>query len=537
MTALTDTIAVAPPAPATRDNKWIVAVAVTFGTLMGAIDSSIVNVALPHIRGTVGATVEQITAISTSFIIANVLVMPLTGFLGRMFGQKRVYMACLAIFIAGSAMCGTAHSLGALVFWRTIQGLGAGALQPTEQAILRQTFTKEEQGTAMALFAMAVMVGPAVGPTLGGYITDTYSWPWIFYINLPVGLLGLFMVWRFVHEPEDLVAANRAAAATLRSHIDWAGIGMLWLGLGTLQYLLEEGSRYDWFESGWMQLCAVTSFFSLSSFVIHELTTDYPVVDLRLFRDGAFASATVIGAMMFAMLIGSMFLLPVFMQELLGYSATQSGLTLMPRTLVMMAATPIVGKLYNRVHPGVLIAVGVLLFSLGSYQMSHITLQSGSRDLIWALGTTGVGFSCLFVPLNTAALGSIPRAKLQDATGLNSLMRQIGGSMGLTIFATLLTHAGVQARATVGAHVVPTLPLVHARLVGLEAAMVAQGRDAGTAHVMAVGSLTGEVARQAMVLAFEHVFLIQGIAFLAVLPLLFFLKVDRSAAPVDVDAH
>src|SRR5712691_13394490 len=236
-------------APRQPVNKWLVTISVTFGTLMGTIDSSIVNVATPHLRGAMGATVEEITWVTTGFVIANVIVMPLTAFVGRFFGQKRVYMFALALFVIGSAFCGLARSLPALVGFRLIQGLGAGALQPTEQAILRQTFPPKEQGMAMALFGVAVVLGPAFGPTLGGYIVDNYSWPWIFYINLPVGVLALFMVQRFVHEPEDIRVANLAAAEKQRKNLDWMGIALLAAGVATLQYVLEEGSRNDWFDS------------------------------------------------------------------------------------------------------------------------------------------------------------------------------------------------------------------------------------------------------------------------------------------------
>ena len=297
-------------APATRPkvNKWLVTVSITFGTLMGAIDASIVNVALPHIRGSVGATIEEITWISSGFALANVVVMPLTGFLGRLFGQKRVYMACLVLFLVGSALCGMARSLPALVIYRVLQGLGAGALQPTEQAILRQTFSPREQGMAMALFSIAVMIGPAVGPTLGGFIVDHYSWPMIFYINLPIGVLGLAMVASFVHEDPEIVAKNRELAEAQRAHVDWAGIALLSLGLSTLQYTLEEGPRNDWFSSRAVATCCAIAVVGLIAFVIRELTAKVPAVNIRLFRDRAFVSGTLIGALMFCMLMANMFL-------------------------------------------------------------------------------------------------------------------------------------------------------------------------------------------------------------------------------------
>ena len=266
-------------------NKWLVTLSVTFGTLMGAIDTSIVAVATPHLRGALDSTVEEMTWVTTGFVIATVVVMPLTAFLGRLFGQKRVYLFSLVLFVIGSALCGLARSLPMMVAFRALQGLGAGALQPTEQAILRQTFPPEEQGMAMALFGLAVVVGPAVGPTLGGYIIDNYSWPWIFFINLPVGVLALFMVTRFVHEPEDIRRANVEAARRQRGNIDWIGIGLMAIGLATLQYVLEEGSRNDWFDSRAIVVCTVIAAFVLAAFVIRELTAEFPAVDLRLFKD------------------------------------------------------------------------------------------------------------------------------------------------------------------------------------------------------------------------------------------------------------
>ncbi len=499
----------------------------SFGTLMGAIDTSIVNVALPQIRGAVGATVQEITWISTGFVIATVVVMPLTAFLGRFFGQKRVYMASLVLFVVGSALCGTAGSLESLVFYRALQGFGAGALQPTEQAILRQTFPPKEQGMAMALFAMAVMVGPAVGPTLGGYIVDNYHWAWIFFINLPVGVLGLFMVWRFVHEPEDIRAANRSAAAEQRRNLDWLGIVLLSAGLATLQYVLEEGQRDDWFDSKAITACAIVSGSALVGFVWRELTAPVPAVNLRLFRDRTFASGTLIGGVTFAMLMASMFLLPLFMQELLGFTATQSGMALMPRVLVMMVATPIVGRLYNHLSPRLLVAIGVVLVAYGSYDLSHITLQTTSSGIVLAIFIQGVGFGFLFVRLTTAALSQVPRTKLTDATGLNSLLRQIGGSIGLAVFATLLSNDQVEARRALMAHVTPENPLVAQRLAQLQAGLAARGGfDVTTAKAAALAALNGQVAQQAATIAFERVFLVTGILFVAVLPLLLFLKVN-----------
>ena len=523
----------APHVPARRVpvNKWIVTISISFGTLMGAIDSSIVNVALPHIRGAVGATLLEITWISTGYAVALVLVMPLTAFLSRQFGQKRVYMVCLVLFLLGSLLCGTATTLPALVIYRVIQGLGAGALQPTEQAILRQTFPPKEQGMAMALFAMAVMLGPAIGPTLGGYIVDHYHWSWIFFINLPVGLLGLFMVATFVHEDPELLEHNRALAVKQRKNLDWIGIVLMWIGLAALQYFLEEGSRDDWFDSRMITVTFLLAVFSLAAFVIRELTAPFPAVDLRLFKDPVFLSGTLIGGLMFAMLMANMFLLPIFMQELLGFSAVQSGFALMPRVIVMMIAVPIVGRIYNAVSPRAFITFGVVLFSISSWMLSHLTLVSGTSDIVVPLIIQGVAFACLFVPLTTIALSNVERTRLADATGLNSLMRQIGGAVGLAVFATLIGNYAVVARGGIDPHMTLTRPEVWQRMQMLTQGFIARGMDAVSARSAALRAMTGSVMAQSTVLSFDHIFILAGGLFLLVLPLLFFLRMPKQDKP------
>jgi DHA2 family multidrug resistance protein len=501
-------------------NKWLVTISVTFGTLMGAIDASIVNVAVPHLSGSLGATIEQITWVTTGFVMATVLVMPLTGFLARMFGQKRVYLASLVLFILGSTLCGFAHTLPMLVFFRILQGLGAGALQPTEQAILRQTFPPHEQGMAMAVFGMAVVLGPAFGPTLGGYIVDNYQWPWIFFINIPVGVVSLLMVTRFVHEPEDVRAANHAMAAQQKKNMDWLGIALLFLGLGTLQYVLEEGGRNDWFASGEIRTLAFISIVALAALVIRELSAPMPAADISLFRDVVFLSGTLVGAVMFAMLMAVTFLLPLFMQTMLGFSATQAGLAMMPRSLVMIVFMPIVGRLYNKVSPRATIAFGILMFGWSAWLMGHYTLATSARGVVYVLVIQGIAFSCLFIPLTTLALSSIPRHRLADATGLNSLLRQVGGSIGLAVFATMLSRFATHARGGMLASINSANPAATARWSGLGKYLGLQGADpAGAARI-----IDGLVRRQAMVLSFEKLFYLAGICFLCVLPLVFLLR-------------
>ncbi|HEY2729243.1 MAG TPA: DHA2 family efflux MFS transporter permease subunit [Polyangia bacterium] len=527
------------PAPYARApvNKWVVTLSVTFGTLMGAIDTSIVAVATPHLTGALGATVEEMTWVTTGFVIATVVVMPLTAFLGRFFGQKRVYLFSLGLFVVGSALCGLARSLPMMVACRALQGLGAGALQPTEQAILRQTFPPEEQGMAMALFGLAVVVGPAAGPALGGYILDNFAWPWIFYINLPVGLLGIFMVTRFVHEPDDIRRENHARAAAQRKNLDWQGIVLMTVGLASLQYVLEEGSHNDWFQSQVITVASFVAVFVLAAFVIRELTAPVPAVDLSLFKDRVFLSGTIIGAMMFAILMSITFLLPLFMQQLLGFPALDSGVALMPRAFAMMVGIPLVGRLYNYVQPRILVICGVVLVALSAVLMSRYTLATSSQSVVLAIVIQGFGFASLFVPLTTVALAGIPRFRMTDATGLNSLIRQIGGSLGLAAFATLLPHFVAAARTGLAAHVDPGRPEVMARLMGLQGALTARGLDVTAARAGALRILDGTLGQQASVLGFERMFLFAGLAFLLVIPFALFLRRPASAPKAKIDLH
>lgn len=518
--------------PSTSPNKWLVTLSVSFGTLMGALDITIVNIAMPRIRGAIGATPEEITWVSTGFIIATVMMMPLPGFLGRLFGLKRAYLACLALFVVSSFLCGIAWSLSSLVAFRVLQGLGAGALFPIEQAILRQTFPPEEQGMAMAAFTWIVTVGPAFAPTLGGYIVDNFHWSWIFFINLPIGAIGFLMVSSFVEEPEDVRAANQAAARFERHNIDFTGIALLCVGLASFQYIVAEGQRHDWFESSWITGVALLSALSLTAFVLHELTTAAPAVHLRLFKDIKFACGSLLAGLMFFVFVASMFLLSLYMQEVLGFDAIDAGLALLPRTMVMVIAIPILGRLYNRLPLRPLIVLGLLISGWGVYQMSLFTLESSSRDIMLALALQGLGTSLLFVPLNTVALEDVPRHQMADGTGLNSLMRQIGASLGLAVFAGLLTRYTMQAQVALSTHVVAGRPEVMERLA------LAQGglgpSLGGAVDEASLRVIAATVERQATMLAFDRLFALAALMFLAVLPLLYFL---RAGARVQPAAH
>jgi len=523
---------------ATRQvGKWTVAVSIAFGSLMATIDTSIVNVAMPQIRGELGASLQEITWVTTAYMIAMVLIMPLTGFLGSFFGQKRVYIASLILFTIGSVLCGTARSLEMLVLWRIVQGLGGGALQPTQQAILRQTFPPKEQGMAMAVFSMVIMVGPAIGPVLGGWITDNYSWPWIFFVNLPVGILGIYLTFRNVHEPADVLVANRARAAIARKHLDWAGIALMAIAIGALQYVLEEGPSEDWFDSTAILAGTYIAAIGLIAFVIRELTATAPVIDLRMFRDPTFASGTFIAGVVFAMLMGSMFLLPVFTQEMMKFTATQSGVVLLPRTIAMMVASPFVGRLYNQLRPSWLVGFGLIMTSLGCWLQADINLGTASTDLLWPLAITGIGFAFLFVPITTAALSNIPRHELAGAAGVNSFVRQVGGSIGLSIFANLFSTYSSTAAAGLAQNVSVLRPEVLAQAAGMKASLVARGLGTDVASALTQKAIAGRALMQGTVIGFDKTFILQAVAFIVVIPLLLFLRVKRSEEPAHVELN
>jgi len=382
---------------------------------------------------------------------------------------------------------------------------------------------------------MVIMVGPAVGPVLGGWITDNYSWPWIFFVNLPVGILGIYLTFRNVIEPPDVLIANRARAAVARRHLDIAGIVLMAVAIGALQYVLEEGPQDDWFDSTSILIGTFIAGVGLIAFIIRELTATAPVVDLRMFRDPTFASGTLISGVVFAMLMGSMFLLPVFTQELMRFSATQSGIVLLPRTIAMMIASPFVGRLYNSVRPAWLCAFGLVMTALGCWMQADINLMTSTGDLVWPLAITGIGFAFLFVPLTTAALSNIPRHELAGAAGVNSFVRQVGGSIGLSIFANLFTNFSRYATAGLAQNVTILRPEVAIQAAMTKASLVARGFTSDTAAAIAQQSIAGRTAMQGTVIGFDKTFVLQTIAFVVVIPLLLFLRVKRNEAKAHVE--
>jgi DHA2 family multidrug resistance protein len=513
-----------PPRSGRGAHKWVIAGTVMTGTIMAVLDSSIVNVALPDMSGSLGATVEQITWVVTGYILANVIIMPIIAMLAARHGRKRVYMASVIAFTVASMACGAARSLALIVIFRVLQGLGGGVMITVSQAILRESFPTEEQGVAMGVYGMGVVLAPAIGPTLGGWLTDQYSWPWIFYVNVPIGIINLILVSRFIEDPPYLVRHRGA--------IDWLGLAFMTVGLGALQLMLEEGEREDWFESAFIGWLAAISAVGLILFVWRELTTDHPAVDLRILDNPSFASATALGGVLGMGLYGSLFLLPLFLQNLLGYPAMTSGLALMPRSLAMAVVMPIGGRFYNRLGPRVLVGAGLVVSAFSFWELGHLTTQVGFWDIFFPQMWQGVGFSLIFVALSTAALATMPRAKMTAATGLYNVVRQVFGSVGIAVAATELTTGTVRYRAVLIEHMTRGQGLVRGFLASTTHAMQALGADSLTAAKRALELLDLRVTRQAAVLAYNHVFELVTLLFAIALPLVLLL----ASRPSDTEA-
>ena len=508
---------------ALSQNKWAISLAVIFGVLMSAIDSSVVNVALPNIQGNLGATQQEITWISTSYMISVVILMPLTNWLATRFGRKKVYLTSLVIFTAASVMCGLSSTLPELIFWRAVQGFGAGTLQPLAQAMFREAFPPEEQGVAMGVFGLVVMAGPAIGPTLGGFITDNYNWPWIFFINLPIGIVGFFVAARVLVDPPN-------QHGTKRAKVDGIGILLLAVGLSTMQTVLEQGETDDWFSSPFICWFTVIAALTLIGFIWWELTTDQPAVDLRILKNIQFAAGTVIGALLGVGLFASLFLLPQFFQVLLGFTATQSGLALMPRSLAMMFAMPLGGILYNRLGPRIMIIGGLLMSISTQLFLSRSTLGTSSGELIVPLLIQGAGFGLVFVAMSTAALSTIDRKKMTSATGLNNLLRQLGGSIGTAVVVTLLTTRVDIARSALVSYTNSESAQFNDRVQMMTSYFVHQGFSQMNAHAAALGTIASSLQRQAGTLAYDYIFFWIGTMFMICLPFAFFLTGAKKAA-------
>jgi DHA2 family multidrug resistance protein len=496
--------------------RWLITVSVLTGTIMAVLDASIVNVALPDMSGSLGASTTEITWVIAGYMLANVVIMPIIALLSARFGRKRFYVANIVLFTGASMLCGMARSLPLMVVFRILQGIGGGVLMTVSQAILRETFPPEEQGLAMGLYGMGVVVAPAVGPTLGGWLTDQYSWPWIFFINVPLGILCLFLVLRYVHDPPYL-ERDRGA-------IDFPGLALMTIGLGSLQLVLEQGADKDWFESAWIASLAVIAAAGLALFVWRELVTSRPAVNLRLAKNTSFSSATFLGGILGMGLYGSLFILPLFLQRLLGYTAMQSGLALAPRSITMAVVMPLSGILYNRIGPRALVATGLGVSAWSFYQLSRLSLATSAASILMPQVWQGVGFGLIFVALSTAALATIPRRDVTAAAGLYNVVRQVFGSVGVALAATQLQTATRRYHSILSWRVTGYDPATARWLAAARAGFARTAADSLEAARRALAALDRTVLAQATVMAYNHAFLLVALLFAAAVPLAFLLR-------------
>src|SRR6202162_5379459 len=510
-------------------NPWIIALAVTLATFMEVLDTSIANVALPHIAGSLSAGQDESTWVLTSYLVSNAIVLPLSGWLSSIVGRKRFYMGCVALFTISSALCGFALNLPMLIVFRILQGAGGGGLQPSEQAILADTFPPAKRGMAFAVYGLAVVLAPAIGPTLGRWITDNFTWRWIFLLNIPVGILSLILTSRLIQDPPHMQRKKLSA-----TRVDYIGLGLVALGLATLQVVLDKGQRDDWFESHFIVIMSVIAAASLLFLIYWEWTREDPVIDLHLFTNRTFAASNLLMFMLGFALLGSTVLLPLFMQTLLGYTAQHSGLALLPGGFSLMLLMPLVGFMLSRYDARKMMMGGLLVLSFSLFHMTNFDLGVDFKTVVFARMIQTAGMAFLFVPINTAAYAFLPREKNNAASGLMNLARNIGGSVGISIVTTMLDRRTQVHLNDLSRHLSASNPAFQSMLQGTTQAMRAHGASAAFATQQAYALIEGTVQRQATMLAYIDDFRLLAWAILAMIPMVFLMKKGRPGGGIAV---
>ena len=491
-----------------------------FATFMEVLDTTVVNVSLPHIAGSLSVSVDEASWALTSYLVANAIILPMTGWLANFFGRKRVLLTAVFGFTAASFLCGLAPNLSMLILFRVIQGATGGALQPLSQAVMLEAFPPQDRGKAMAFWGLGIVVAPMLGPVIGGWLTDNYSWRWVFYINLPVGLASVLMTRWFIFDPPYIRRSNKG--------IDYWGIGMLALGVAALQIVLDKGQEDDWFNSNWILISAVIALGGLIAFVVRELKADHPVVQLRVFRDRTYAAGVFLMTVLGFVLYGSLLLVPIFLQTLLGYPALNAGIAMAPRGLGSFLMMPLVGTVLGRFDPRKVLAVGLVGASWSLYALSRLNLEAGYWDIFWPQFIQGAALAMLFVPLTTATMDPIPKEEMGNATSMFNLMRNLGGSFGIAAATTFLYRRQQLHTNQLGARVTEFSSAARNMSMGIQGAMRAHGSDPFLASRQAYVATWGLIQRQASMLSFVDTFLAMAIVFLLVLPLLFAMRRPRS---------
>jgi DHA2 family multidrug resistance protein len=501
-----------------------------FATFLEVLDTTVVNVSLPHIAGSLSATPEEATWTLTSYLVANAIVLPMTGFLAGYFGRKRLLMIAVTGFTLSSFLCGLAPSLTMLVVFRLLQGLTGGVLQPMSQAIMLEAFPVEQRGKGMAFWALGIVVAPILGPVLGGWLTDNFSWRWVFYINLPIGVASLIMTKMFIFDPPYLRKP--------RGRVDVVGIGLLVLGIGALQFVLDKGQQEDWFDSRMIVTLTAISAAALFGFIVHALSSADPVLDLRVLKDRTYATGVLMMTVLGFVLFGSLVMLPLFLQTVLGYSAYEAGTAMAPRGFGAFLAMPLVGYMMGKLDPRKMVMGGLAIAGGTLIMLANINLHAGYWDIFWPQFIQGLSMGLLFVPLSTVSMNSISRERMGNATSLFSLMRNLGAGVGIAGVATMVSRSTTRHAAQLTEHLNPYSDTARRMLEGTRAMFMSRGSSFGKATQQSLAALSGMIHQQAAMLAFIEVIRLLGVIFLVVIPLVLIMKRPaRSSAPPGGGAH
>ncbi len=512
----TTTFNAAVPGEAKGINPWFVAIAVMSSTFMEVLDTTIVNVSLPHIAGSLSATTDEATWTLTSYLVANAIILPMTGWLANYFGRKRLLLFSVVGFTIASFFCGFAPSLPFLIVFRVIQGACGGGLQPLSQAILLEVFPPEDRGKAMGFWGLGIVVAPMLGPVLGGWLTDSYSWRWVFYVNVPIGILSFFLTTIFVFDPSYI---KRATAK-----IDFLGISFLAIGIAALQIMLDKGQEDDWFGSRFIVVLAILTVVGLTAFVFRELKVEHPIVDLRVFKIRTYSTGVFLMTVLGFVLYGSTVLVPILLQTLMGYPALQAGEVMLPRGLGSFICMPIVGFLMAKIEPRLLLGLGIVGGSLAFFRFAHLSLDFGYWDYFWPLILQGIGMGLVFIPLTTITNDPIPKEQMGNATSLFNLMRNIGASIGISSVETMLARDSQKHLNTLVGAINGASLKFNAMLNQMTGYFASLGHDTVTAKQMAMKAISGQMQQQAAILSYNQIFFVLTIMFLAMLPLVFLMK-------------
>lgn len=518
-----------PPTERQEAGKWLVAASVLTGTFLSVMDVSVVNVAMPHMMGSFGQDLLTITWVSTAYSIAEIIMITMTAFWSTLLGRKRLYLASMTIFIIASVLAGTSRTFGQMLFYRVLQGVGGGALIPSSQAITREKFPPAEQGMAMALFSMGVMLAPALGPVVGGWLVDNYGWRWIFYINVPFAIVGILMVTAFVHDPPYLKRGVQ--------RIDWGGIGLLSIGLTALQVVLERGQEVDWFSSGWIVFGAIVAVVALVALVVWELMRTEPIVNFRLFRNLRLSAGSTLGAVIGFALFGSTFLLPQLTQDVLDYPALRAGLVLFPRAAAMFCIMPIIGRVYNYISPRILIGFGLIMLAIAYWGLGHLSSSVGFWSFTPLLIETGIGVGSSMVILSTVSLSSMSRANMTAAAGLYTLVRRVSGNVSYAVLATLVQRRTQIHRANLAGDINILNPALRQYDTSANARLMSHSYNSPTFRTRDLMMINGVLNRQATMMAYNDTYVLLAVLFVLALPLTLLLPKRGIPAEGDSSAH